>query len=143
MGYVAAVARLAVLSVTGVNHNYIAVNQPPAEADLPVLLIQDATQPFVEGFASWDVAMNAGRFGAFVDHLLLISGAEVGMVTERQTAINLYVDRYLTAINGDMMLNDNLTKPLTLVVARRGVIVVGLARYSGIQFRHFWEINIT
>ena len=140
MTYTAALARLQTLTIAGVA-KYGAVDVPPTEADLPALVIDHATQPFAESFTAFDIALTVGRFGVFVDHKLLVSGAEAGTFKERYTAINTLIDAYLDAIKDDMTLNNNLTKPLKIIIINRSIIRFRDESFSGIQFRHFWEIK--
>ena len=143
MTFAGGIAQLKTITFTGLQNSYDEVLQPPADADIPALLILNASQPFVEGINAWDVALITGRLSVFIDHLLLISSVDAGTYVERWDDRVLYLDRYASAIVADLKLNDNLVKPLSVIVVRSGDIQFRERVYNGIRFRHFWEIKIT
>lgn len=143
MTYAGAIMQLKTITFTGLQNSYDEVLQPPADADIPALVIRNASQPFVEGIKGWDVALTIGRLTVFIDHLLLISAVQVGSYTERWDDRVLYLDRYASAIVADLKLNDNLVKPLSVIVVKSGDIQFRERVYNGLRFRHFWEIKIT
>lgn len=142
MTYAAAIVQLKTLSFTGLANSYDAVNMPPSNPDLPALVIEDSSQPFVEGLLAWNIPTTKGNALLFVDHLLLIRNIWGGSAEERRADMITYLDRYLTAIQADMFLAGNLVVPLQLIVIKRGSVFVRKREYLGIRFRHRWEFRI-
>jgi hypothetical protein len=143
MTYAAAITQLLALTVTGVNNSYSARNEPVMPNELPALIIDDTSQPFTEGLHGWDLGATAGNFIVFLDHILLIESYANSDIETRYANRNLYLDRYLNAIIDDMLLNNNLIVPLKLVVTKRGMVSMRKRNYSGIVFRHQWQLRIT
>ena len=142
MSYAAAVARLKVLTFTGLVTSYDIPKNPPVSASLPATIINNASQPFVDKLELWNQAETKSNFTVFVDHILLIETHNNGTEESRYDNLITYLDRYLVAINGDMDLNGNLAVPLQIIVAQRGKMSVRKQNYSGIQFRHKWILRI-
>lgn len=143
MTFADAITRLKALSFTGLTTSYEAVLVPPGEPELPALIIDDVSQPFVEGLRGWNIAATETQFTVFVDHILVIEYLWAGTHITRSDNITLYLDRYLVAITADMYLNGNLSKPLKLIIVERGRVSVRTVNYSGIRIRHMWELKIT
>jgi hypothetical protein len=142
MTIAAAITQLLALSVTGVKSNVAVGGRPPETPDLPALRLDNISQPFSEGLQAWNVAADKGTVTVFYDHKLLIGGARMGFVTDRWDDRVEYVDKYLSALVGDLTLNDNLVEPLRLVVLQQDEIQLSKRYYNGIVFRHMWKIRI-
>jgi len=141
MTYAAALTRLETWTFTGLKGNLGAVDFPPEAADLPALVTEPVSQPFVEGFGAAVVGWDAGNLTVFVDHVLLVQGWGAGTFNERWANLITYVDRYLACAAADLDLNGNLVEPLALVVVDRGLVLVRNRAYSGVRFRHRWKIR--
>ncbi|KKK55404.1 hypothetical protein LCGC14_3074870, partial [marine sediment metagenome] len=76
------------------------------------------------------------------DHLLLIEGMKNGNYDSRWANTILHFDRYVAAITADLTLNDTLVQPLRIIVLRRGDVFFRNNAYSGIIFRHFWNLRV-
>lgn len=142
MTYAAAITQLKTLTFTGLESSYESVDRPPSLPELPALLIEDISQPFVEGLTAWNVPATSVGMVVFIDHVLAIEYIRFGTYLERKANITTYLDRYAAAIGADMKLNNNLAVPLQLFVIQRGSVFVRKREYSGIRFRHRWEIRI-
>lgn len=142
MTVAAAYTRLEALTFTGLVTNRGATDRPPAPPDLPVLVTEDVSQPFVEGLEAWTIDQATSQVTMFVDHVLMIEGIANGTYEERWANIILYLDRYLTAITADITLNDTLVHPLSIIVLNRGKVSFRNVVFSGIRFRHKWNLKI-
>lgn len=144
MTFSAALTQLQTLDVTGIGvaGNLGATNTAPEPPDLPVLVIEDTSQPFIEGIKAWNVAADKSTLSLFIDHILLIEGIQNNTFETRWDNIILYLDRYAAAITADLTLNNQLVSPLTILVVARGSIFFRDNVYSGIKFRHFWDLRV-
>lgn len=145
MTYSAALTQLEALNVTGITaaRNYGAVDLPVEETELPALITETVSQPFIEGLAAWNIPTTTTQLTVFVDHVLLVEGKAMGTPTTRWANLVLYLDRYTDAISADMLLGGNLIVPLQIIVLAQGEVGFRLRGYSGIRFRHRWELKVT
>lgn len=142
MTVAAAITRLKTLTFTDLTSSFESVNIPPSAPQLPALIIEDVSQPFVDSLKAWNVTATKTGVVMFIDHILAIEYASNGTHIERKANITTFLDRYLIAISADMMLNNELAVPLQIIVLRRGSVFVRNTEYSGLRFRHRWELRI-
>jgi hypothetical protein len=147
----AALDRLALLSVTGVSHNY-AINTIPdslSRAQLPALLvlpgdIQDRRLFRERGEAFQAVAFSAGpRTATYTaTHLLLAApvSAAAGQRSHLPALVDL-VDDYVAALAADVLLNNTLAEPAAVKI-EPGVFTYADIAYHGCAFRHTWRIDV-
>lgn len=140
MTFAAAIAELKLLTFTGLTTSYEQVLVPPSADQLPALIIDAVSQPFIEGLQSWTVGSTKAQLVVFVDHLLLIEYLNAGTHITRSDNITTYLDRYVAAITDDMRLDGELSAPIQLIVVKRGAVRVRNQAYSGIKFRLKMEI---
>lgn len=142
MTFAAALTQLETLTFTGLVSNLGAVDAPPHSSSLPVLITEDVSLPFVETLQAWNVEADKSTVSIFIDHILLVEGVKAGSYSSRWANTILYLDRYVAAITADLTLNDTLVQPLRIIVLRRGDVFFRNNAYSGIIFRHFWNLRV-
>ena len=141
MTLLAAVTQLKTLTFTGLVSSEDVPDATPSE--LPALIIDPVSQPFVEGFSAQNIALTKGTYTLFLDHLLLLSGNAKHAPDVRWDDIVTYTDRYLSALAADLTMNDELAEPLSLVIIQQGELIYRNVIYNGIRFRHHWKITIS
>lgn len=118
------------------------LDAPPAEADLPVLVLElggtggEAMKPL-------GVVASDGEVVVHVHHKLIVAGIGLGTHSERFYGALAYMDDYFAAVADDWTLDDNLLKPLTIADTTAGAIEVMGMLYYGILFRHRWVLKVT
>lgn len=142
MTFAAALTELKATTFTGLVNSYDQPIRAPKTSELPALIIEAASQPFVEGLVPYNIALTMATYTTFIDHLLLVEGQAAGTHKSRWDKLITYTDRYLTAVAADLTLNSNLSSPLAVIIVQQGQIVYRTGIYSGIVFRHRWEIAI-
>jgi len=145
-----ALGNLAVMSVTGVTHNYSIYDIPETleRPELPVLLVMPLdTQDnrlFREkgsGFQAMAFASGTHTVNYTMTHLLLVAPVNnTGMRDHLPTLVNI-VDAYFDAIKLDALLGGQLLEP-TQIHVEPDIYEHGGVRYFGCAFRHSWLIEV-
>lgn len=142
MSLKAAVDRLGVLSVTGVKN--FGLDDMPGfihQADLPALVIILGASGGA-GVQSLNIGHSKVETTVGLTHRLLVD-MPVADVPQNLVYQSLaHVDNYFAAIKGDLLLNDNLIHPLSVMSVSFGEKTFGNMVYYGIDFYHVWNLAV-
>ncbi len=111
------------------------------ESQLPASLILPADSYF-ESIKPLDISHTYAQLRIYINHLLLIAPAGVGVIENRYSQVATWLDTYASVLMTDPYLDDNLLYPVHVDAVQQDTILYNGSAYVGLNLRHNWVFRV-